>query len=110
MPKEIVITNAKIINEYLGYEDHGLLTSSVTLDYGDEGGCQGFGMYNLAGKACALWIKNILKVCEVLSWDKVKDCHVRVEHEPYGKIYKIGHITKDIWFDPSVDLKEKQDA
>lgn len=63
---------AKITSTMLGYEDHGILTAHLNLDYGD--GAQGAGNYNLSpsnGSACARWVIGVMDVCGVDRWEKV---------------------------------------
>jgi len=106
------IRNAKITGTTLGYEDHGILTCFLHLDYGDSG--QGFGGWTLdnpvkdsEGKfinrvgteAGMMFIKEVIDVLEVKSWEKLKGEYIRVECD-HMKVYRIGHIIKDNWFDP----------
>jgi hypothetical protein len=104
------IKNAQITSTMLGYEDHGILTCFVTVE-GDGWGC-GFGGYALdlwdESKKARLgtaygcqFIIETMKAVGVDSWEKLKGQHVRVESEGWGgTIKRIGHITKDKWFDP----------
>ena len=112
MNKEI--KNAKIEGTMLGYEDHGIMTCFIYLDYGGSG--QGFGGYGLDDcnkvgekrKATAYglaFIKGILDTLEVNSWEGLKGTHCRVDAN-YGKVYGIGHLLKDKWFYPEQDLAE----
>lgn len=107
------VKNAKITNTMLGCEDHGILSAWLTLDYGGTG--QGFGGYALDGKpkdrgersphaACGLWVKRILEVVGVGKWEDLKGQHVRVRTNG-GKVYAIGHLLEDKWFEPEVELK-----
>lgn len=79
---------AKITRTSLGYEDHGILTIMLTLDYGKGGGIQGAGGYALdepSGASnygrkptvqCGRWVQEILAVCGVNEWERVKGCTV----------------------------------
>lgn len=110
MDKTMKIENAKIESTMLGYEDHGILTAFVTVE-GDGWGC-GFGGYGLdtwneqqkkrIGTAYGLqFIIEVLKVVGVSKWEDLKGKHVRVETEGLGgQIKRLGHITKNLWFDP----------
>lgn len=104
--------NATIKSTMLGYEDHGILTIFLNLDYGDSG--QGFGGYALdefikgadariPTVAVGKWIKGLLDVVGVEKWEALKGQHLRVEIEGgwNGKIVRIGHFLKDKWFDPT---------
>lgn len=112
--KEPEIKNAKISSVSLGYEDHGILTCMLMLDYG--GICQGFGGYRLDeynknkkksfGSAYGMqFIINVLKTVGVDSWENIEGKYIRVEAIS-DKVHRIGHITEDKWFDPEKDMKE----
>ena len=109
--REREIRNAKIARTTLGYEDHGILTCFLHLEW--EGGGQGFGGYGLDawvgersekgrrwGTAYGMeFVAQILKVVGVDAWEKLPGKFVRMEHD-WGKIYRIGHITDEKWFAP----------
>lgn len=114
------IKNAKIQSTSLGYEDNGILTCCLMLNY--ESGGQGFGMYALdappiqrkpgfdrRGTAFGMeFIRRILLTVDVERWEQLPGKHIRVEASE-EKVHRIGHIIKDIWFDPE-DLKEFKTA
>lgn len=100
----------------LGYEDHGILTYFLYLDYGGSG--QAFGGYALdefardeerkwSGRIptsiCGKSIKEILNVVGVEKWEDLKGKHIRVQAE-HSKVHKIGHFLEDKWFDPTSPL------
>jgi hypothetical protein len=106
---DLLPRNAVIDGTMLGVEDHGILTAFVYLDYGD-GIHQGFGGYALdeydrerkrrKGTAFgAEFIRDLLDAVGVSQWEKLKGVNVRVRAD-HGKVYAIGHIIKDQWFDP----------
>ena len=112
-----MIKNAQIKSTMLGYEDHGILTCSICLDYGDSSG-QSFGGYTLdaprkdpAGKFLgrfgtaygAEFIAKILNTVGVQTWEELKGNHIRADSE-YTEVLGIGHITKDLWFYPKKDM------
>lgn len=104
------IKNARIEDTFLGIEDHGFLTFWLYLDYG--GIVQGFGGYVLdrpgeMKKDSALgWVvRRLLEVVGVQEWDQLQKKYVRVECS-WDKIYRIGNIIEDKWFDPVVELKK----
>ena len=108
------IKNAIVESTQLGYEDHGILTCMLMLNY--DGSGQGFGGYGLdeydkdtekrRGTAYGLaFIMKILGVLEVSNWESVKGKHIRVDADN-GKVYGIGNILKDKWFYPEKDLTE----
>lgn len=94
----------------LGFEDHGIFTCMIHLDYGGAG--QGFGGYCLAGSNDkdtdgnfpnnygANFIKKILEVVGVEKWEDLVGKHVRVKAE-HTKVLEIGNILEDEWFNPS---------
>lgn len=91
------IKNARIESTMLGYEDHGIPTCGLTLDYG--GAAQSFGGYDLR-----VWgIRFIMETLDAVGASEWNDltgmnCRVRADH---GRVYAIGHIVEDHWFDPS---------
>ena len=89
--------NATIESTMLGFEDHGILTFMITVTFGDNS-IQGFGGYVLHHEH----IKGILNTLEVGRWEDLKGVNLRVElsSEVNSTITKIGHISKDQWFDP----------
>lgn len=113
-----IIVNARITGTMLGVEDHGILSSMVSLDYG--GTCQGFGGYAFdepvfgpggrkmgdfkGRRGCAFgmeFIRRFLEVVGVDKWEDLKGRHVRVRKtDEWGAIEAIGNIIKDDWFDP----------
>lgn len=109
------IRNARIERVSLGYEDHGILTAMLMMDYGQYGH-QGFGGYGLdrhAGGsgfgrkpslALGTFVQGVLKTLEVDEWEKLagKYCRVLIED---GMARAIGHPLKDIWFTPREALQ-----
>jgi hypothetical protein len=91
----------------------------VYLDYGDSG--QGFGGYMLYvpeswsshRKDCKNYaghfIYRVLEVVGVENWSQLKGKTVRVRAD-HSKVYEIGHIVKDDWFNPSLDFKAMEPA
>lgn len=101
----MITRNALITSIQLGFEDHGILTCYLNLDYGD-GGHQSFGGYNIQTNA-GTWIEKILNTVGVDEWSKLKGVTIRANLSSDGldgRINSIGHIIKDQWFDPSLDL------
>lgn len=97
--------NALINDTLLGYEDHGIFTFILHLDYGGSG--QGAGMYTLdsydkvlkrrVGKGYSLdLIMQILNIVGVRSWEELKGKHIRVRAD-FGKVYAIGNLLKEEW-------------
>lgn len=95
----------------LGYEDHGIMTIYLTLDYG--GTMQGFGGYaldvyseedkeRLPSKALGEWVMNLLDIVGVNKYEDLKGKYIRVELEEgwNGKILGIGNLLEDKWFRP----------
>lgn len=96
------IKNTKIVSTFLGIEDHGIPTFMINLDFG--GARQGYGRYDLRYYGIEI-ILEILKVLEVDSWENLSGV-IRADSD-HDKIYKIGHIIKNQWFDVE-DLKKKR--
>lgn len=100
---EEIPKNAKILSTFLGFEDHGILTAFVMLDYG--GTVQGFGGWGLGGKGCAHFVKRVLGVVGVQKWEELPGKHLRA-FASHDKVSKIGHILNDSWFDPAEEFKK----
>ena len=84
--------NAKITKTFLGFEDHGLFTFFLHLDYGSSG--QGAGGYVL-GRSVEI-IKKILEVVGVNEWEELPGKFIRVKAE-HGKVHSIRNIIKGEW-------------
>lgn len=102
--------NARIDDVFLGIEDHGCVTIILGLDYGGSG--QAFGNCVLHGQWLYVWVRELLTTLEV-PWRglgqniiALKGMHVRVEADDQ-KVYRIGHLLKDKWFDPQETEKSK---
>lgn len=107
-----VVVNAKITSTTLGWKNAPCLCVQLELDYG--GSMQGFGGWSmdnhpqLRGEerapslAAGATIAGLLRTVGVESWEEIKGQYVRVEltNADDGLIIRIGHIMKDIWFDP----------
>lgn len=94
------IRNARIESTHLGNEDHGILTIFLQLSY-DRGSSQAFGGYNLTMPGqLGFWVNQILKVVGVEKWEDLKGKYIRVESD-FGKVYRIGNLMEDSWFDPT---------
>ena len=72
---------AKITRTLLGYEDHGILTVWLTLDYGGAGqGAGGYGLdsydkerkVRVAHPECGRWVAGVIGACGVRNWEDVK--------------------------------------
>ena len=101
--------NAKITNVSLTMADHGCLTFYITLDGGGVG-CN-FGGYSIgtgylgakdfsSNKYGLEAIMRIMDTVGVEKWEDLKGQYVRVVDPGLGRsVNKIGHITKNKWFD-----------
>lgn len=119
---EVEIKNARITSTMLGYEDHGILTCMLMLDYGDCG-AQGFGGWALdkyvkqidarVGTEYGMqFIVEILKTVGVEKWEDLIGKHIRVKAEHF-KVHAIGNLLRDTWFSPeefSAKCREKETA
>lgn len=106
---EVETKNARITSTTLGYEDHGILTCMLMLDYGDCG-AQGFGGYGLdsyvkdretrVGTEYGMqFIIEILNTVGVEKWEDLVGKHIRVKAD-WGKVHAIGNVLSDKWFNP----------
>ena len=98
--------NAVIKSADIMFDDKGNLTIWLDLDYG--GLCQGFGGYKLCTSKkdnTGKFISKMMKVCDVIKFDKIVGKAVRVRKTDNNDILAVGHIIKDIWFIPSQELK-----
>lgn len=88
---------AKVTGTFLGWEDHGMFTCSLTLDYGHSG--QGAGFYQLStydpatdrqvGTAEGLeFVIRLLRACGVSSWERLVGRTV-FAHATSGKVLGI---------------------
>lgn len=118
MVREIETRNAIIQSARLTNDDHGLLSAWLDLDYGGAG--QGFGGYSLYLPAdfthstnqknyAGHWIWRCMEVADVSEWSNLAGRTVRVRCE-HSKVHAIGHIVKDIWFDPSAEFNAMEAA
>ncbi len=108
--------NAIIKSASLTTDDHGLLSSWLTLDYGGAG--QGFGGYALylpksfthhgllshAGH----WIWRVMEIAGVTNWNDLPGKTIRVLGTN-SHVEAIGHIVKNDWFDPAKDFAEAKE-
>lgn len=106
----LTIENARIVSTMLGREDHGILTCYVHLE--GNGMVVGWGGYAFdswddslkrrVGAAYGMeFIAAVLDVAGVERWEQLPGAYVRLESQGWGgRATRIGHITKDLWFDP----------
>lgn len=104
------IKNAIIESAHITCE--GILTVWLQLDYGNS--CQGFGGYALYlpdsrvlppdKRDCGgQFILRCMEIARVNSWKDMKGRCIRVLADD-TKVYAIGHILEEEWFNPSEDL------
>ena len=109
------IENAVIEGTMLGREDHGIMTCYLHCSMNGSG--QGFGGYSFdswnekkkrrIGHAFGMeMIAAILRTVGVETWETLPGRHVRIDHD-YSKVYRLGHIIEDRWFDPQELFKEE---
>lgn len=111
------VHNAIIESASLGAERGFVLDSWIHVDYGGSG--QGFGGFALyLGESSAHhsvsspaghWIWRVMQVAGVESWTALKGRSIRCRVES-GRIVAIGHIIKDIWFEPEREFAEARAA
>lgn len=104
------IENARISKTFLGKETkEGSLTAYITIELSIDG-VQTFGGMNLSlGDDLHKFIDEVLRVCEVNTWEDLPGQHVRVRHRAgvLDTIIGIGHITKDKWYLPDELAEDK---
>ena len=109
------IKNAIIESARIDIGDRGFLDCNLSLDYGGCG--QGFGGYVLylpkswkhheLKSVAGHFIFRIMEIADVTEWSKLNGRSIRVDAE-WHKIHGIGHIIKDDWFYPAMDLSGAQ--
>lgn len=101
--------NAQIAATQLGYDDHGIVTAFLQLQWPGMGG--GFGGYVLhsdhphSGLTAfgMQYLRSVLDVVGVRTWEELAGKHIRIVQEPgsgLNRIIGIGHIMEDRWFFP----------
>ncbi|MBT9516737.1 MAG: hypothetical protein IV112_08595 [Methyloversatilis discipulorum] len=111
------IKNAVIESVTLEKGDRGLLQCWLHLSYGGSG--QGFGGYALylpksfahhsMQSVAGHFMFRCMEVAGVDNWADMAGRTIRVRADN-GKVYAIGHIVKDDWFDPAEDFSARSDA
>jgi hypothetical protein len=90
------IRNAIIRETFLGYEDNGIFTYRIELDYGCTG--QAAGMISLGDVYTHRTVQGLIDTVGVKSWEELKGKYVRVLAEP-TRVHNIGNILDDgRWF------------
>lgn len=115
-----IVKNAIIENARIEIERGFILTAWLQLNYG--GMVQGFGGFSLfldktssnheqakEKNYAGIFISRVLEIADVESWDDLSGKTIRVEKDSeMGSILKIGHIVKDDWFDPKIEMEIKK--
>ena len=97
------IQNARISSASLRVDRGFAITIWIFVQI--EGGGQGFGGYLLShmdrdpSPHLAAWITGLFKLFEVETLEALKGEPCRVDAD-FGRIYRIGHLLRDDWFDP----------
>lgn len=91
MKKEI----AKITDSFLGWEDHGIFTATLFVDYG--GTSQGIGNYCLVTKAGGeangmKFIMGLMSACGVVSWEKIVGKTIFVISDDNGRVIGVENL------------------
>ncbi len=108
--KNAVIDGARIKT------DDGFLDFWLTLDYGgSKQGMGGYVLYAPSGRTkvranyAGHYIWRVMEVVGVHDLDDLVGKTVRVKSD-HCKVHSIGHIIKDVWFNPSEELKKMEEA
>jgi hypothetical protein len=109
---ETEIRNAIIGKATLSKDSHGCLSSWICLDY--DGSGQSFGGYVLylpksfnhhkLESVAGHFIYRVLEIAGVDYWDELEGKTIRVKCD-HSKVYEIGHIIKNDWFNPKEDFE-----
>lgn len=116
---DIECKNAIITGASLSNADHGVLSAWVHLSYGDSGG-QGFGGFALylpdsykhhkkGSPYAGHFIWRVMEIADVSEWSQLTGKTVRVKAD-HSKVYCIGHIVKNDWFNPEIEFKQIKEA
>ncbi len=112
------IKNASIEKVSIINNDHGMLSAYLHLVYGGSG--QTFGGYALfqpylhdkgvvAPNVAGLFIWRCMEIGEVTEWSMLQGKTIRVKAAHNG-VEAIGHIIKDVWFNPGEEILKLIDA
>lgn len=113
MANLIEVKNAVIQKAIIDIGDRGLLTATISLDYGYS--IQSFGGFALylpksfehhrLNSSAGHFIFRVLEIAGVDQWDQLINKCIRVKATDTGVI-EIGHIIKDDWFNPLKEFTE----
>lgn len=92
---EKLIKNGVISDVAIGFDDKGILTGYVVIEY--DGAKQAFGGNSLEGQNAAIWLHGVLEVVGVVQISQLVNRPVRVEADNV-KIHRLGNFLKDAWF------------
>jgi hypothetical protein len=108
MSDQITIENARIASARLYLCDHGVWTSTLTLE--GEGWAQGYDGFRMQeGPWMGMWVRGVCAMLGVDDWSKVEGSLVRLKRfGQWGgtRIVALGHILDDRWFDFDAIMKE----
>lgn len=109
----VELKNAVIKKAIIDIGDRGVLTASLSLDYGLS--IQSFGGFALylpksfdhhrLNSSAGHFIFRVLQIAGVERWDQLINKCIRVKATDSGVI-EIGHILTEDWFNPLEDFKE----
>jgi len=80
---------ARIERTHLGFEDHGILTLSLQVNYGSAS--QGIGGYPILTNA-GPWIDRILQACGVGQWEKLVGRTIYVLTDGHRRVVGIENL------------------
>lgn len=98
MKNNFKVFNAQIIDAFLGFDDHGILTFYLTLKISDGSYCS-FGGIRIARSTIEI-IGKILNTVGVAKWEDLKGKFLRVYMDEWdAPIKEIGNLMYDKWLD-----------
>ena len=103
-------TNAKVVSTGLGAQEGRGLHCWLHLSWEGTGGSFGGDHWDATDEPVASlphFIKRVLDTVGVESWEQLPGRFIRIEHDG-TKVYRIGHIVEDRWFDPSAEAERSE--
>ena len=97
------VRNARIVDTYLGYEDHGIFIVQVNLDYGSSRQSLQYAVSPESDLTLLTVLKELMNAVGVMSWEQLKGKHCRAMIQK-GMVRQLGNIIEDTWSQLKWDL------